>query len=127
MSNLKVSQGFEVLRPKYGQAMPIPCNEWDVLKNKIIILTTEPWFFQATGSTFIGASLATFISIITGAVASEPEKNTVIAWAVTVSCAGIGGVCLLFGLAERKAHKSKAAEVISQMELIEQRFERENL
>jgi hypothetical protein len=46
---------------------------------------------------------------------------------VTVSCAGIGGVCLLFGLAERKAHKSKAAEVISQMELIEQRFERENL
>lgn len=127
MSNLKLSQGLEVLRPKTDKALPIPCNEWDVLKEKIDSLTTEPWLFQFSGSILIGAALATKISILTGAVAPTPEKNIVIAWAVTVVCGLVGAVCLLFALAERKAHKTKAADVITQMKLIEQRFEREEI
>ena len=127
MSNLKLSHGLEVLRPKTDKAFPIPCNEWDVLKKKIDALTTEPWFFQASGSTLIGAALATVISIWTGAVAPTPERNIVVAWAVTTVCGLVGIVCLLFAHAERKAHKTKAADVSTQMKLIEQRFEREEI
>lgn len=127
MSNLKLSQGLEVLRPRADKALPIPCNEWDVLKEKIDALTTEPWFFHTSGSTLIGAALATLISIWTGAVASTPEKNIIIAWAVTAVCALVGIACLLFARAERKAHKTRAADVSIQMELIEQRFEREEI
>lgn len=127
MSNLKLSQGLEVLRPRADKALPIPCNEWDVLKEKIDALTTEPWFFHTSGSTLIGAALATLISIWTGAVASTPEKNIIIAWAVTAVCALVGIACLLFAREERKAHKTRAADVSIQMELIEQRFEREEI
>ena len=127
MSNLKLSQGLEVLRPKADKALPIPCNEWDVLKKKIDALTIEPWFFQTSGSTLIGAGLATLISILTGAVAPAPEQNLVIAWSVTTVCGALGIACLLFAQGERKAHKSKASDVSTQMLLIEQRFEREEI
>jgi undecaprenyl pyrophosphate phosphatase UppP len=128
MSNLKLSQGLEVLRPKADQALPIPCNEWDVLKNKITELTTEPWFFHTVGSILIGASLATIISIITGAVSTTTIKEAlIIAWAVTIVCALVGGACLLFANSERKSHKAKASDILTQMNLIEQRFEREEI
>jgi hypothetical protein len=127
MSNLKLSQGLEVLRPKADQAFPIPCNEWDVLKEKIQALTTEPWFFHFSGSTLIGAALATLIAILTGSVAPTPDRSIVIAWAVTVVCGLVGTVCLIFANAERKAHKTKAADVSTQMKLIEQRFERDEV
>lgn len=128
MSNLKLSQGLEILRPKSDKAFPIPCNEWDVLKDKIGAITTEPWFFHTSGSTLIGAALATLISIWTGAVSATSDKNAlVIAWAVTLVCALVGVVCLLFAHTERKAHRTKAGDVITQMTLIEQRFEREEI
>jgi hypothetical protein len=127
MSNLKLSQGLEVLRPKADKALPIPCNEWDVLKNKIESLTTEPWLFHTSGSILIGAALATLISIWTGSVTATPEKNLIIAWAVTVVCSLVGAACLFFANFERRTHKSKAADVCTQMELIEQRFEREGI
>lgn len=124
-SNLQMSQGFEVLRPKNDKALPIPCNEWDVLKKKIEDLTTEPWFFHTTGSTLIGAALATLISIWTGAVSSVPGSNMlVIAWAITGACSVTGLVCLAFAHKERGVHRSKASDVVTQMTLIEQRFER---
>lgn len=125
MTNFKLSQGLEVLRPKSDKAFPIPCNEWDVLKGKINSITTEPWFFHTAGSTLIGASVATIISIWTGAVPPTSERNMLIAWAVTVGSALLGVACLMFAHAERKMHRVKAADVKTQMELIEQRFERE--
>ena len=34
-TSLKMSQGYEVLKPKSDKAFPIPCNEWDVLKEQL--------------------------------------------------------------------------------------------
>ena len=126
-TNLKLSQGYEVLRPRTDKAFPIPCNEWDVLRKQIEELTTEPWFFQTTGSMLLGASLATLISIWTGAVVvSESTPNAlVIAWAVTASCGICGLACLAFAHKERGVFRAKAGNVVTQMSLVEQRFERE--
>lgn len=125
MSNLKMSHDLEVLTPKDDKALPIPCNEWDILKRKIGELTTEPWFYQTTGSTLMGAALATAISVLTGAVSTTSAPNAiVIAWAVTIVCLLVGLVCLFFAHEERGVHKTKAKDIVSQMELIEQRFER---
>lgn len=127
-SNLKLSQGFEVLRPKTGKAFPIPCNEWDVLKAKIQDLTTEPWLFHTTGSTLVGAALATAISVWTGAVSTAALSNAiVIAWAVTGACVFTGLACIGFAHKERKVHRSKASDVVTQMSLIEERFERDEI
>ena len=127
-SNLKLSQGFEVLRPKNDKAFPIPCNEWDVLKAKIRDLTTEPWLFHSTGTTLVGAALATAISVWTGAVSTASMSNAiVIAWAVTGACGVTGLACIGLAHKEREAHRSKASDVVTQMSLIEQRFERDEI
>jgi hypothetical protein len=108
--------------------MPIPCNEWDFLKNKIGQLAAEPWFFQSAGSTFIGAALATAISVLTGSVAGASAPNALfIAWTVVAGSLFTGSVCLFFAHKERKIHKIKANEVVTHMNLIEQRFEREGV
>lgn len=123
--NIKASTGFEILLPKSVQALPVPCNEWDVLRSKIEQLTTEPWFFHTAGSLFMGASLATVISILTGAVSTQNVPNAlVIAWAVTVVTGLVGLACLFFANKERKTHQERASDIATQMRLIEQRFER---
>jgi hypothetical protein len=123
---IKVSQGIEVLRPKSDQAYPVPCNEWDVLRQQIEQLTTDPWLFQNAGSLLLGAAVATVISIWTGAVVpSEVTPNaTVIAWAVAAVCGLTGAAAIYFAHKERGVHRSKASMVVTQMKLIEQRFER---
>lgn len=125
-SNFNVSQGLEILRPKADKALPIPCNEWDFLKQKIKQLVAEPWFFQSAGSTSIGAALATVISVLTGSVPSTSGSfDREIAWGIAAACAAIGSICLFFAHKERQVHRIKAADVLMQMMLIEQRFERD--
>ncbi len=123
---IKVSQGLEVLRPKSDQAYPVPCNEWDVLRQQIEQLTTDPWLFQNAGSLLLGAAVATVISIWTGAVVPSPAapNATVIAWAVFAVCILTGAAAIYFAHKERGVHRSKAAMVVTQMKLIEHRFER---
>ena len=127
-SKFKLSQGYEVLRPKDDKMFPIPCAEWDVLRSKVDSLTTEPWLFHTTGSTFVGAALATAISVWTGAVSTASLVNAiVIAWAVTAVCLICGLACLWFAHKEREVHRGKASDVVTQMKLIEQRFEHEEI
>jgi hypothetical protein len=123
---IKVSQGIEVLRPKTDQAYPVPCNEWDVLRTQIEELTTDPWLFQNAGALLLGAAVATIISIWTGAVtpSAATPNAVVIAWAVSAVCGLTGGASVYFAHKERSVHRSKASMVVTQMKLIEQRFER---
>lgn len=123
-TGFKMSQGFEVLRPKNDKAFPIPCNEWDVLKNQIGELTTEPWLIQTVGSLLLGAALATVISILTGAISEADKTNIIVAWAVFAVCGITGLLCVHFAHEEKKSHRAKAASIATQMTLIEQRFER---
>lgn len=123
---LKLSQGFEVLRPKSHKAFPVPCNEWDVLRSQIEELTTEPWLFHTAGSLLLGAALATVTSIWIGGVnpSSATPNAVVIAWAVTAVCGITGFACVYFAHKERGVHRAKASTVATQMKLIEERFDR---
>ena len=124
---IKVSQGYEVLRPKSVQAYPVPSNEWDWLRAQIEQLTTEPWLFQNLGSLLLGAALATVISIWTGAVTptAMTPNALVVAWAVAAVCGICGAAALYFAYKERGVHRAKAAAIVTQMRLVEERFERE--
>lgn len=104
-TTVRVSQGFEVLRPKSDQAIPISCNEWDVLKTQISVLTTEPWLFHNLGSVLIGAALATFISVSTGSISKTVPDAIVVAWAVFCICLISGVACLYFAHKERAMHR----------------------
>ncbi|MGN4997041.1 hypothetical protein [Aeromonas sp. 61P] len=123
-TGFKMSQGLEVLTPKNDKALPIPCNEWDELKRQIETLTTEPWLIQMIGSLLLGAALAILTSILTGTISDAEKMNSVISWAVCCVCAITGFLSLYFAHKEKLTHRSRATSIATQMNLIEQRFER---
>jgi len=121
----QLSQGLDVLRPKSGEAYPIPCEEWTMLKGKIENLTSEPWFFHSLGFLLLGATVSTFVAIILGTFQSPTQQRALdIAWAVVVVTIICGLVCLFFANKERGVNRERASDVVAQMDLIEKRYER---
>lgn len=122
---ITMSQGYEVLPPKPGQAYPIPCQEWDFLKQKVGALSDRPWLLHTLGSILLGAALSTLITILIGAISTTTYANAVvIAWAVTAVSAVCGAVCLFFADQQNRIQRVQASDVVTQMDLVEQRFDR---
>lgn len=121
----QLSQGLDVLRPKSGEAYPIPCEEWTMLKGKIGKLTSEPWFFHSLGFLLLGASVSTFVAIILGTFQLPAQQRALdIAWSVVAVTTICGLACLYFANKERGVHRERASDVVAQMDLIEKRYER---
>jgi hypothetical protein len=121
--NLQLSQGYQVLPPKGGQAYPIPCEEWDHLKERIAKVADQPWLFRALGSLFLGSALSTFVTILLGTFA-EGSSSRVIAWAVVAVAAISGVLSLCFSGLQQRGRRGQISDVLVQMATIEKRYER---
>lgn len=122
---VRMSQGLDVLPPKSGNAYPIPCEEWDVLKNRASRLVNEPWLFQSVGSVLLGAALTMFVAIVLGSYnRPEQQRAYIVAWAVVAVTLICGVLCMFFANKERAVQRERASDIVTQMELIEQRFDR---
>lgn len=120
---LQISQGLEILVPKTGPAYPIPCGEWDHLKERLQRVSSRPWLFHSIGFLLLGGGLSTLIGIFLGTFKAE-SKEYVIAWAVVAVAAICGLGFLLLANQQRKLQVTEAEDVVKQMELIEQRYDR---
>jgi len=116
----QISQGLVVLPPKSGNAYPIPCDEWDVLKGKCEAMSSEPWFFQSAGFLLLGAGASTLISILLGAYSAASLTT---AWAVMAVTGICGGLCLFFANKETGVERARARDVVTQMQIIERRYQ----
>ena len=129
-SSIQMTQGYDVLSPKTGKAYPILCEEWDYLKNNIGTITERLNIYYTIGSVLLGACLSTLIAIVTGTFPSPNpgivSSKLIIAWAVVVITLIVGIICLCFGREKRKLVQKKASDILSQMELIEKRYQTEN-
>ena len=124
-ASFKMSQGYDVLPPKSGEAYPIPCQEWDFLKKKVGELSHRPWILHTIGTTLLGAALSTLITIVVGAIATTAHPNAeVIAWSVVAVTAICGTACIYLGEQQHKIQRVQASDIVTQMELVEKRFER---
>lgn len=123
--SIKMSHGLDVLPPKPDQAFPIPCEEWDNIKERLGRLTDEPWLFHTVGSILMGTAITTLIAIALGGIAEDANgDNIAFAWSV-VGVAGLVGVaCWFFAGKERRLHRERASDLVAHMDLIEKRFER---
>ena len=123
--SINMSQGLEVLQPKASEAYPIPCPEWDSLKERIGRLQSEPWEFGFLGSLMLGASLSTFITIVVGGIGADAlGHNVVIAWAVVAVTAAAGVLSVWFAFRERERHRERAGDILTTMTLLEKRYDR---
>ncbi len=121
----QISQGFEVLKPKSGKAYPVPCDEWNFIKKKIEEVSFSNELFNDGGWALLGITLSTIGSILLGAYSSIVTQ--VIAWAIVVVTLLSGILCLYFAAQVKKVKKTQAAEIVTQMELIEKRYQAEGM
>ena len=127
-NSFQMSQGYDVIPPKPGRAYPILCGEWEHLKTQIKEIKTSFGWYYTGGTLLHGAAITTLIAILIGACTPEANSDSqslVIAWAVVVTTGLIGFVSLYFANESREIAEKKATEVVTQMELIEQRYEQE--
>jgi hypothetical protein len=118
-----ISQGLDVLQPRSGKAYPIPCEEWELLKERLERVSTPPWICQTAGSILAGVALSTFVVILTNTLPLPPSFARVIAWAV-VAVSALGSVLsYYFGYRERDIQAIYVRDVIKQMQVIERRYE----
>ena len=118
------SQNLVIAPAKEARGIVVAKKEWDFLKNQIDDLDFEPIFFQNAASILLGAALATFISIVTGAISDSTIKNaTLIAWSILIICLVCGVFAAYFAFKEREVSRAKAASIITQMKLIEEKFD----
>lgn len=121
----RMSQGYDVLQPKTGRAYPVPCDEWEFLKGKLRQVSTSPWIYQTAGSLLGGAGITTFVTILTGTLPPLSQSQAlVIAWAVVTVSIITAAACFFFADQQRKMQSVQVSDVITQMELIERRYER---
>jgi hypothetical protein len=118
----RMAQGFEVLTPKEYQAYSINCEEWDVLKDRVSKLSIEPWLFHTIGSVLLGVASSAFLAILLGVSLTDQER--VIAWAIVATAGIAGSLSTWFGQKERGFVRERAADIVTQMGLIETRFDR---
>ena len=128
MSNERygVTQEYRVLKPESGEAYPIPCREWDLLKSRIANLSHSLNIFMEAGSLFVGVSLSTLITILIGTFSQMPEPNIylAIAWILVIATAILAVGFIGLAATKAKIKKTQAEEIISQMEVIESRYPR---
>jgi hypothetical protein len=120
---IRMSQGYDVLAPKSGEAFPIPCEEWDLLKANLGQVAQSPWGFHTLGSLLVGAALSPLVTLLAGGIPNQ-GLNRVIAWALVSVCAITGFLCICFAAREKKLNGQQVTNIVAQMELIERRYQR---
>jgi hypothetical protein len=122
--NLNLSHGYEVLQPKSGTAYPVPCDEWKFLKDKLKACGSPPWILRAAAFMFWGASLTLLITILRGGVApGDQGQGVVIAWIFVWATGACGAAFFYLAVRQSRMEQTLVSDVITHMELIEDRFE----
>lgn len=124
-SPFQMSQGYEVLPPRSSEAYPIPCEEWDLLKDKISRAASEPWLFHTLGSALVGMALSAVLPIATGTFQLPAQQRSLdVTWLVFICSSVLGVAFLYFAHKQRQTNRERAGDVAAQMQIIEQRYER---
>lgn len=123
-TGIHISSGLDVLRPKSGNAYPIPCDEWDLLKSKLTKVALPPWFYQTVGSVLMGVAGSMLVTILSGTLPAAGQSNARVIASSTVIVATVCGLLsFLFAHKERDLQAVYISEVIQQMSVIENRYE----
>jgi len=118
-----ISQTYAIAELKGGDAYPVPVHEWNSLKTSVEKMSSESSFYKDFGLIFITTSIATEISILTGAYDSPTEKvNLHVAYDIVAICFIAGILCLTFASKEKKLTKLGATGIVAQMITMEARF-----
>ena len=126
---IEVTQDFEIIPLEKGEAYTILVREWDAIRRKVTLIGDRPNIYHSVGLVFLGAAVSTLIQCLAGnfpktegVAISTPH---IISWAAFAVLLIVGIVCFVLGREKRKVQAAKTGEVIETMELIEERFKKQ--
>ncbi|EIO4107113.1 TPA: hypothetical protein ACGU4U_004198 [Vibrio vulnificus] len=119
------TQTFDVQQPQATQAMVIPKSEWSALKANIRNIKDSNSLTHTIGSALIGAGISIGAAALFTPFTAEQEVDKVIMWAIAISCTFCGVVSCIFANREKALVTTSAANVLSQMEIVESRYQNE--
>ena len=120
-SNFNISQEYEIIPHQKGKAYVISVKEWEFLKEKVKNIKIEINELYTIGYLLLGAGISCLISIFATDFKNDTYKYLV--WIIFGLCILGAIISLIFSKKIHKIEKSKPSEVVTQMELIESRFE----
>lgn len=119
-SEISVTQKYTIRSPIKADAYPISRREWERLKKQIGEISLGVDYFHTIGILLLGGS----ITLAASTLLSDYEKEKlIIAWSVFAVILIAGVLCEVFAHLARNIRKTQSSDVITQMELIEERFQ----
>ncbi|MFS1504794.1 hypothetical protein BCT35_15320 [Vibrio lentus] len=119
----RLTQTFDVQQPQSTQAMMIPKSEWEALKTSIRNIKDNNSLTHTIGSALIGAGLSIIAAAIFTPFTEAQKIDEIIMWAVAITSTFCGIVSCVFAHQEKALVTTSAANVLSQMDIVESRYQ----
>lgn len=117
------TQTFDVQQPQSTQAMVIPKSEWEAIKANVGRIKDSNSMTHTIGSALIGAGLSIGAAAVFTPFTPEQKVDEVIMWAIAISSTFCGVVSCFFAYREKELITTSATNVLSQMEIVESRYQ----
>ena len=128
-SSFKISQDYIISQPKSTEAFPMAHNEWDYLKGKLNSISRNPGLVSHSfGISFLMLAVGNLYALLVHH--SQFTRQTfvlpkfILCASISIILTIIGVFLLVFAHFKRKVHFDKTADVIKQMDLIQDRYAR---
>jgi len=128
-SSFKISQDYIISPPKSTEAFPMAHDEWDYLKEKLNSISRNPGLVSHSfGISFLMLAFGNLYALIVQHSSFTLETFTsnkfIVCAAISIILTVVGVFLLVFAHFKRKVHFDKTADLIKQMDLIQNRYAR---
>lgn len=120
--SFRITQDMEIAQPAKAAAFPVTFREWRSLRQAVSDIEDSNSLFHTLGSALVGAGLSALITVVVTDYSAEQDRQRVVMWSATVLCFACGALALFFAAKEKKLVKRSSAQVVSQMDVIQERF-----
>ena len=103
-------------------ACPIPCEEWEHLKERVNQASDQPWLCKSLAFWVWGGALSLLITIQLAPENTFNGNYQLVPWFVFVFLLLLGCMFLIIAISHEKAQEVRIADILSQMTTMENRY-----
>jgi hypothetical protein len=123
-SSVSFGHNYEVRVPKTASVYPIPCDEWQKIRNRVARLTDFTWLFQSLGFALFGTAASTWVTAKVGGLDLVRFPNGMAwAWGIVAVSGVAGALCVFVAYREQRQKSERAADIVEDMEMLEKRYD----
>lgn len=123
-NNFNISQDFEIIPHQKSKAYPIGVQEWEFIKTKVKSIKIEISNFHSFGFLLLGSAASCLITIVATNFDTKDVGDKYLCWGIFAISLICGLLCIYFAKDKQRQENAKPIEIVTQMDLIESRFQK---